>query len=256
MPPKSRIWRCGDLVAGMVREARVAAPGPPSSWLAQEVGDGDARSAVALHAEVQRLRRAEQQEAVHRPGRRADALDLEAELARPPVVVVSTAPPTTSEWPPRYFVVEWSTRSAPSASGCWRYGLANVLSTATSAPRAWATSASAAMSKTRSSGFVGVSTQTSVVASRRWPRRAASRSVRSTKVNATPNGSWTCGQEPVGAAVEVVRRDDVVAGPEAPGGWRRCAATPEANAMPCGRAFERRRGCCSSAVRVGLATRA
>ena len=30
------------------------------------------------------------------------------------------APPTTSEWPPRYLVVEWTTTSAPSASGCCR----------------------------------------------------------------------------------------------------------------------------------------
>ena len=28
-----------------------------------------------------------------------------------------TAPPTTSEWPFRYFVVEWTTRSAPRSSG-------------------------------------------------------------------------------------------------------------------------------------------
>ena len=40
----------------------------------------------------------------------------------------------TSEWPPRYFVVECSATSAPSASGCWRYGVAKVLSTTTSAP--------------------------------------------------------------------------------------------------------------------------
>ena len=40
-----------------------------------------------------------------------------------------TKPPITSEWPPRYFVVEWTTMSAPSSSGRWRYGVANVLST-------------------------------------------------------------------------------------------------------------------------------
>ena len=28
-----------------------------------------------------------------------------------------TAPPIVSEWPPRYFVVEWATKSAPSSSG-------------------------------------------------------------------------------------------------------------------------------------------
>ena len=46
----------------------------------------------------------------------------------------TSAPPTTSEWPPRYFVVECTTTSAPSASGCCRYGEAKVLSTTSSAP--------------------------------------------------------------------------------------------------------------------------
>ena len=49
-----------------------------------------------------------------------------AQAIAPPPVVLSVplatdpAPPTTSEWPPRYFVVLWTTRSAPSRSGCWR----------------------------------------------------------------------------------------------------------------------------------------
>ena len=42
-----------------------------------------------------------------------------------------TAPPTESEWPFRYFVVEWTTASQPSASGFWKNGVANVLSTTT-----------------------------------------------------------------------------------------------------------------------------
>jgi hypothetical protein len=33
-----------------------------------------------------------------------------------------------------YFVVECTTTSAPRASGCWRYGEANVLSTTSTAP--------------------------------------------------------------------------------------------------------------------------
>ena len=80
-----------------------------------------------------------------------------------------TAPPITSEWPPRYLVVEWTTRSAPSSSGCWRYGEANVLSTASMAPCWWASSAMAAMSRIWSRGLVGVSIQTSSV---RGPMRA------------------------------------------------------------------------------------
>ncbi len=42
-----------------------------------------------------------------------------------------TAPPTESEWPFRYFVVEWTTASQPSARGLWKNGVANVLSTTT-----------------------------------------------------------------------------------------------------------------------------
>ena len=61
-----------------------------------------------------------------------------------------------------YFVVECTTASAPSASGCCRYGEANVLSTASMAPPEWAISASAPMSAIDSSGFVGVSTQISL----------------------------------------------------------------------------------------------
>ncbi len=43
-------------------------------------------------------------------------------------------PPTLSEWPFRNFVVECTTRSAPSASGLWKKGLMKVLSTTRSAP--------------------------------------------------------------------------------------------------------------------------
>ena len=50
---------------------------------------------------------------------------------------------------------ECTTTSAPSASGCWRYGDANVLSTTSSAPASCATAASASMSPMLSSGLVG-----------------------------------------------------------------------------------------------------
>jgi hypothetical protein len=79
----------------------------------------------------------------------------------------------TSEWPPRYFVVECTTTSAPSASGVWRYGDANVLSTARTAPTACAASAAARMSTTFSSGFDGVSIHTMRVLSSRWSARFA-----------------------------------------------------------------------------------
>ena len=59
---------------------------------------------------------------------------------------VAMSPPITSEWPPRYFVAEWSTRSAPRSSGCWRYGVAKVLSTTVIAPATAASRATALMS--------------------------------------------------------------------------------------------------------------
>src|SRR5690606_41593654 len=75
----------------------------------------------------------------------------------------TNAPPTTSECPPKYLVVECTTTSAPSASGCCRYGVAKVLSTASNAPCSCATRANPAMSTIPSNGLVGVSTQISLV---------------------------------------------------------------------------------------------
>ena len=82
----------------------------------------------------------------------------------------TTAPPTTSLCPPAYFVVLWTTTSAPRAMGVWRYGLAKVLSTTSRAPASCATSARASMSAMPRSGFVGVSTHTIRVSGRRAAR--------------------------------------------------------------------------------------
>ncbi len=51
--------------------------------------------------------------------------------------------------------------SAPRSSGVWRYGVAKVLSTTSSAPAAFAAAATAAMSTMLRSGLVGDSIQTS-----------------------------------------------------------------------------------------------
>src|SRR2546428_11327981 len=67
------------------------------------------------------------------------------------------APPMTSLWPPRYFVVAWWTRSAPSASGVWRIGVAIVLSHTLTAPAARAIAVTLALSVSRSIGLDGVS---------------------------------------------------------------------------------------------------
>ena len=73
----------------------------------------------------------------------------------------TTAPPMTSLWPLRYLVVEWTTMSAPSASGCCSTGDRKVLSTATFAPALRASATVAATSVIRSNGLLGDSIQTS-----------------------------------------------------------------------------------------------
>src|SRR5271165_3855235 len=70
-----------------------------------------------------------------------------------------SAPATTSEWPLRYLLAECIATSAPSASGRVKTGVAQVESTATNAPAAWAIRAAPSMSLTPQSGLLGVSSQ-------------------------------------------------------------------------------------------------
>ena len=126
---------------------------------------------------------------------------------------VPAKPPMTSECPPRYFVVEWTTMSAPRSSGFWRYGVANVLSTTSRAPAARVAAATAAMSTRLSSGLVGVSIQTS----RASPRSAAGsvRELGGRRVGeAVALRLVDLREHAVRAAVDVVHADDVVAGVE------------------------------------------
>ena len=76
----------------------------------------------------------------------------------------TTMPPTLSLWPFRYFVVLWTTRSAPNSIGRCTYGLANVLSTTSRTSWRCASSAAAARSVSRITGLVGVSTNSIFVA--------------------------------------------------------------------------------------------
>ena len=149
-----------------------------------------------------------------------------------------TAPPTTSEWPPRYLVVLWTTRSAPSSSGCWRYGEANVLSTASIAPCLWASSAMAAMSRICSSGLVGVSIQTSFVFGVMIVANPAGGGVVGVRGVQAP-GLEDPFEQAEGAAVEVGGGGDFVAGPEQAANTAVVAARPEANARPRSPLFER-----------------
>ncbi len=86
--------------------------------------------------------------------------------------------------------MECTTTSAPRAKGCCRYGEANVLSTTSNASASWASTASAAMSETFSSGLVGVSHHTSRVVGR-TAARTASTSPSGTGVKSTPQRAST-----------------------------------------------------------------
>ena len=97
--------------------------------------------------------------------------------------------------------------SAPSASGCCQTGDRNVLSATTSAPAACAAAATAAMSTMRSSGLLGVSIQTSAGLLGQSPRRARpAPGSRRTAPRRAPRWLQRI-EEPVRAAIAVVRHD-------------------------------------------------
>ncbi|MCY1291263.1 hypothetical protein D9M70_404460 [compost metagenome] len=68
-----------------------------------------------------------------------------------------TTPATTSEWPPRYLDAEWMTRSTPSEIGCWKIGLAQLLSMAVMMPWSLARRAREATSWVSITQLVGLS---------------------------------------------------------------------------------------------------
>ena len=160
MPPKPSIWRAASSCPGWPRS-----PGRGrarrAGCSARKRGDRVRVLAVAAPsgapASSGRAGRASSRTA---PGRHRATSAGTSGARRSVGSFVAAKPPITSEWPPRYFVVEWTTMSAPSSSGRWRYGVANVLSTTTRAPAACAASAASRMSTTFRSGFVGVSSQT------------------------------------------------------------------------------------------------
>ena len=98
-------------------------------------------------------------------------------------------PAITSLCPLRYLVAECMTRSAPSAKGRVRTGVAVVLSTASTAPAAWAISAAPSMSVTDHSGLAGVSIQTSRVRPGITAPFRASSEAASTKSTSSPHDS-------------------------------------------------------------------
>ena len=196
IPPKPPFRYLHGLLVGRVRlEARVADPGDVVARL-EPAGDRERVLAVALDPQRQGLEALEEQERVERAERGADvaqALDAElederevAERGRVADAVVATGPgrrspalnrgdaaqsnvppstttpPIAVPWPPIHFVAEWMTMSAPCLIGWARSG-ANVLSTMTGTPRAWATSAIEARSWTSSRGLPISSRKTALV---------------------------------------------------------------------------------------------
>ena len=121
--------------------------------------------------------------------------------------------------------------SAPSASGCCRYGVANVLSTTASAPWACAARAIAAMSTMPRAGLVGVSSQTMRASSGQSSSSAAG-SVRSTACQGWPSGPCT-----LSISRNVPPYASEPRTTPSPGPRRRkiasSAARPLANAKPC-----------------------
>ena len=187
------------------------------------------------------------------PGSRAAA------RATTPASRATTMPPSTSLCPPRYLVVLCITRSAPSASGCCSTGLAKVLSQPSRAPRACASAASAARSLTRSNGFDGVSTHSSVApGSSALPRRVEVGGV--DELGAAAPARQDLAQLPGGAVVAVRRAHHATARRcEREDGERRGRARRERDGLV--PALERRDGLLEraairvAAARVGVAVR-
>ena len=149
MPPQPLgICRRASVVLRMARRARDRSRVVTFGCVARNSRERQAVGRVLRHAKRQRLRAAQDQPRIERAQDRAGGVlnELAATRCRRRALAMTT-PPIESLWPLRYFVVLWMTRSAPSASGRCRHGLANVLSTASVAPCACASVATAAMSR-------------------------------------------------------------------------------------------------------------
>ena len=108
----------GDVGGTGVAEADHAAESRPADVgdlgdATQELDDRGGAAGVRVHPQVQGAQTAVDEEAVERPGDGADRVLDEPQRSYISWSRVTTTPPTTSEWPPRYLVVECTTKSAP-----------------------------------------------------------------------------------------------------------------------------------------------
>ena len=127
----------GDVVAGMLRQARVEHAGDVR-MRRQALGERLSARRLRRRAQMQRAHAAHQEIGLERPEDRALALAdrRRCALQNASCRAVTSAPATTSEWPFRIFVAACMTMSAPSASGRVCTGEAAVESTASRAPAA------------------------------------------------------------------------------------------------------------------------
>ena len=94
-----------------------------------------ARGLLPVQAHGQRLHPPQEQERSKGPSAGALGVLDEGDLFRQPLVAHRhRRPAVTSPCPARYLVAEWTTMSAPSSSGRWRYGLRAEASTPSQAP--------------------------------------------------------------------------------------------------------------------------
>ncbi len=119
-------------------------------------------------------------------------------------------PPIDVPWPPRNFVAECTTMSAPHSIGRHRYGVANVLSTTSGTPIPWAIAATASRSSTVPGG---VADRLGVEQPRARPGRSAPgiEVVRVDEVEVDRELAEHVLQLRDRAAVQRTRGDDVVA---------------------------------------------
>ena len=179
------------LVPGVLGQARVEhARRPPGGRRASRRRARRCRSAAPCAPRASSTPRRVSQLS-NGPGTEPTAFWVNVSCSASSSSLVTSAPPTTSECPPRYLVVECSDDVRAERERLLQVGRGEgVVDDEPGPGLARATSATAAMSAMPSSGFVGVSHQTTRVVGRSAARRA-SRSARSTGVYSTPHGAST-----------------------------------------------------------------
>ena len=116
-----------------------------------------------------------------------------------------STPPSDVPWPPRNFVAECTTMSAPKSFARCRYGVATVLSITSGTPARWATAATARTSSTCAIGLVIDSAKNARVSGRTAAAQASASSW-STNVTSMPQSANVSCEQVDGAAVELLAR--------------------------------------------------